>query len=86
MFLKDPDAVLDYEVDWSAWLGTDTISAVAWTVPTGITQNAVSNTPTTATIWIAGGTKGISYEVSCEITTAGGRTAKRSFVIEIVSR
>ena len=25
-FTKDPDAVLDYEFDWSAWLGTDTIA------------------------------------------------------------
>jgi len=31
---KDPDETLDYSVDWSRHLGTETISAVTWYVST----------------------------------------------------
>ena len=32
-YTKDPNAVLDYSVNWSAWLpANDTIAASAWTV------------------------------------------------------
>lgn len=27
---KDPDEIVDYSVDWSRFLGTDTISAATW--------------------------------------------------------
>jgi hypothetical protein len=27
---KDPDEMLDYSVDWSRFLGDDTISSVTW--------------------------------------------------------
>lgn len=85
-FVKDPDAILDYKVDWATWLGSDTISAVTWTVPTGITQTAVSNTTTAVTIWLRGGTVGTTYEVACKITTAGGRTDERTIEISVVQR
>jgi hypothetical protein len=71
---KDPDAVLDYQVDWSAWLGVDTISTSTWVVPTGITKNSDTKTTTTATIWLRGGTAGTLYLVTNRIVTAGGRT------------
>lgn len=29
---KDPDEILDYSVDWSRFLGDDTVSAVTWYV------------------------------------------------------
>jgi len=80
---KDPDAILDYVVDWAAWLDTDTIATVTWTVPTGLTQTAVSNTTTTSTIWVSGGTVGQVYEVGVRITTAGGRTQDETFRIRI---
>jgi hypothetical protein len=31
---KDPDETLDYNVDWSRFLGTATISSVTWSVKT----------------------------------------------------
>ena len=42
-FLKDPDAVLDYKIDWSAWLGDDTISQSAWSAEDGITIDSDEN-------------------------------------------
>ena len=80
-FLKDPDAVLDYETDWEDWLGTDTISTSSWTVPTGITKDSDTNTTTTATIWLSGGTAGTSYTLVNRIVTAGGRTEDRTITI-----
>ena len=82
-FYKDPSAVLDYVVDWTTWLGSDTISASAWTVPSGITQVTATNTTKLATIWLSGGTVGESYTLVNRITTAGGRTDDRSITITV---
>ena len=82
-FIKDPSARLDYQVDWAAWLGADTISSVAWTLDSGITNYSTSNTTTTATIWLSGGTHGQEYLVTCQITTAGGRINQRSFKVVV---
>ena len=49
VFYKDPNAKLDYRVDWSAWLNGDTVATVAWTVPTGLTKTSETNTTTAAT-------------------------------------
>ncbi len=82
-FIKDPDATLDYTIDWKKFLGTDTISSVTWVVPTGLTQVVVSNTTTTATIWLSGGTLNASYEVTNRMTSAAGRIDDRTFVITV---
>lgn len=71
---KDPDEVLDYEMDWSARVLTDTIATSTWIVPTGITKNSDSHTTTTTTIWLSGGTAGTTYTFTNRIITAGGRT------------
>jgi hypothetical protein len=85
--LHDPQAVLDYQIDWSAWLGTDTISTSTWTVPTGLTQpSASSHSDTTATVWLAGGTEGNSYTVTNHILTASGRQDDRSITITVAQR
>lgn len=87
-FTKDPDARLDYTVDWGAsgWLGADTIASVAWTVPAGLTSDANTSTTTTATIWLLGGTASTDYTVTCRITTAAGRIDDRSLLIQVRSR
>lgn len=85
-FTKDPNAVLDYIVDWSDWLGSDTISSSSFTVPTGLTEDSDSNTTTTATVWLSGGTPGEDYEVTNRIVTAGGRTEDRTITIRVRQR
>lgn len=80
MFVKASTDVLDFEWDWSTWLtGGDTISTVEWTAESGITVEvspAPSNTTTTATVWIGGGTAGTTYTITCQITTAAARVAQ----------
>ena len=75
---KDPNATKDYEVDWSDWLGGDTISASSWTLPAGITQQSAAFTSTTTTIFLSGGTEGNTYQLLNRITTAGGRSDDRT--------
>ena len=85
-FLKDPNAVLDYVVDWTTWLNGDTIATILWTVPAGITQDSESESTTSATVWLSGGTVGETYQLVNRITTAGGRTEDRTIRITIVQR
>lgn len=73
---KDPADVLDYQIDWSAALGADTIVASVWQAP-GYTINSNSFTGTTTTVWLAGGSPGAN-RITNRITTAGGRTIERS--------
>lgn len=85
-YQKDPDAKLDYTIDWSTWLGDDTIADSDWTVETGLTEVTASNTDTTTTIWLSGGTEGTTYDVTNEITTAAGRIEERTIRIYITER
>lgn len=88
-FTKDPQAQLDFSVDWSDWLtGAEEISASSWTIPTGLTLVAQNYTGTTATVFLSGGTVGKSYIVSNQITTnnATPRIDERSFTITIEQR
>ena len=68
------DDILDYEIPWSTWLASDTITTSTWTVPTGITKVIDTNSTTSATIWLSGGTAGVEYMLKNKIVTAGGRT------------
>ena len=85
-FLKDPQAVLDYAVDWATWLGSDTITSSAFTVGTGLTKDSQATTTTKATVWLSGGTDGTDYQVTNTITTAGGRTDERTITIMVRNR
>jgi hypothetical protein len=85
-FVKDPSDVLDYGMDWSAWLGVDTIATSVWTVEAGITEDSETETATTTTIWVSGGTADTEYTLSNLITTAGARTCERSIIIQVEDR
>ena len=86
-FTKDPDAVLDYSIEWSKWLAGDQIQTSTWTVSdSGVEASDDSNTATRATVWLAGGAEGQSYTVTNRITTNGGRTDERSFAIQVQAR
>jgi hypothetical protein len=82
---KDPDEVKDYILDWTDELDGDTISGMpTWVgVPAGITMEDESNTTTTHTIWLSGGTAGESYVFTSRVVTAGGRTCDQRLRIKI---
>jgi len=83
-FIKDPEAVLDYEIDWSLWLSGDTITESSWTVESGLTKGSDFYTDTTTTVWLSGGTVMTTYLAVNHIVTAAGREDDRT--IKIVCR
>ena len=97
-YTKDPDAVLDYQTDWSDWLTADeTITTSVWlialldgyTEPDGsttLTEDSTTSTGTTATIWLSAGAVGASYAVTSRVTTSQGRTDDRTFYVDIQQR
>lgn len=84
---KSPGGVLDYTFDWNTnWLDGDTISTSSWSADSGITIDSDTNTTTTATVWLSGGTADTEYEVTNTIVTAGGRTAQRTLIVKVEKR
>ena len=82
-FPKKSSAVLDYQHDWESRLGGDTISTSTWAVTGGLVVDSDSNTDTTATAVLSGGTKGTCTAVNT-IVTAGGKTHVETITIRIV--
>lgn len=99
-FIKDPDAVLDYKFDFagltngasdadSDWLESgETISSHTVTVSAGLTKDSDSatDTDTSVTVWLSGGTAGSDYECTCQVVTSNGRTDDRTISIQVRDR
>lgn len=86
-FVADPEALLEYSVDWTPWLAdSETISSYTVTVPAGITLASHSQADGVVTAWITGGTVDTRYRVECKITTNQGRTDERSFTLAVKER
>jgi hypothetical protein len=86
-FRKDPQATLDYHVDWSTWMEDgDAIIASDWFVADGLTEVVDAFSTTVATVWLSGGTAGQSYTVTNRITTSDGRIDERSITIKAEQR
>jgi len=85
IFEKGDSENLDYQIDWSAWLATDTLATSTWTVDAGLTVGFASRSQTTTTQWLSGGLAGTQYTVTNVVTTAAGRTAERSFLVLVVA-
>lgn len=88
-FEKDPEAVLDYSVDWTDFLETaETIFSSQWFSPAGITVDSNGHTNKVATVWLSGGTVGSSYELTNRITTDNdpARVDERTIIISIVNK
>lgn len=77
----------DWEINWATrGMGTDTIATSLWSVsPLDLNIGVISNTPTTTTVWLSGGTIGVFYTVTNIITTVGGRTMQESFIMNITA-
>jgi len=95
---KDKDEVVDYSVDWSRFLGSDTISAVTWYIDNasgiktqvsdadtvdGIQFVQGTNTNTVATIRLGLGTNNKRYKITCKITTLGALQYERSILLRV---
>jgi hypothetical protein len=91
MFLKDPDALLDYAVDWGAALGVGTsIAASDWAVrpdePGGLSVMRADLAGAVASVRLAGGVPGHVYAVGNLVTLADGTADERSLTIRVEDR
>ncbi len=85
---KDPDETKDFLINWAirlTSLDSDTISSSSWVAEDGITIDSDTNTTTTATVWLSGGTIKEFYLVTNTIVTDGGRTLEQSIRIHMVA-
>lgn len=95
---KDPDELLDYSVDWSRFLGSDTISAVTWyvydedDVKTQMSDGTVVNglqfiqgtvSGQVATARFGLGTNNVRYTVVCRVDTGDGLRYERSIFLRV---
>lgn len=90
-FLKDPEAVLDYQFDWSEeWLEggepPERILTHVITVPPGMTLDKSEEADGKIAVWLSGGLGGKTYRVECKVTTNRGRTDERSIFIDVRER
>lgn len=85
-YIKDPDATLDFEFDWSAELDGDTISAVDFLFPDGLIGGTESFSDNLATVFVSGGSDGAVYRVTCRVTTNGGRIMDKTIRILVTDR
>lgn len=101
IFTKDPQAVLDYKFDWKALTNgfdadatedyledLETIASHTVTAEAGITvdSSSITDSATTVTAWLSGGTVGVHYTVTCQIVTSMARTDERSIIVKVEER
>jgi len=85
---KDPDEKLDYTLDWTLRVTeTDAIVTSIWTTPSsGLTVASTSMSSYTSTIWLSGGTIGITYYMTNRITTVFGRIMDQTCKLKIKAK
>lgn len=87
VYIKDPGATLDYAFDWTDWLGDgETITGTSWTVPAGLNKVSESASAYVSVCRISGGTVGVNYTVTCQITTSEGEIDRRSLQLTVQNR
>lgn len=88
VFVKRPDEVLDYVIDFTRWLSTgDTIQSVAGTVSSTesgtVAIDSTSHDEATATAFVSAGIDGETATVTLQVVTALGRTKEGFFKIRV---
>ena len=91
LLMKDPDAVLDYSIDWGAeYLGGDLVADSSWAVdpdePDGVAIIGSDFDPATTTVKAAGGVPGRIYRLVNHVTLESGRIDSRSIVLRVEAR
>lgn len=84
---KDPEEIKPYTLSWAAYLsglgGGQTISGSTWTVPAGLTSVQQTNTTSTATIKISGGTDGQDYELVNHVVLSDEQELEEALTIQV---
>lgn len=91
LLLKDPDAELDYAVDWGAeYLGSDALAQSEWEVAPdevgGVTVLASDFDLLIATVKAGGGIPGRLYRLTNRVVLASGLIDNRSITLRVEER
>jgi hypothetical protein len=91
LLLKDPEATLDYSVDWGAdYLTGDVLTESSWTVSPAEAGGVsiVSNRfdLLVSTVEVGGGKPGRIYRLTNHVVTAEGREDSRSIMLRVEMR
>lgn len=85
-YTKQPDEVLDYDIDYTDWLDGDTLlGAEAAVSPSGelTVLDPMPIVGDRVKIWASSGVSGGSYKVEVTITTNGGRVKQDEVRIRV---
>lgn len=91
-YVKQPDEVKDYDIDYSAWLApmVDSISSTAVTInclndplDTTLICDSFSYSADRVKLWMSGGTANKKYKVTVDTTTIGGRLDESELIFSI---
>lgn len=82
---KDPDEVLDYDIDWSARMADgDAIVSSVWTKVSGsVVIDSDSSSSAATKIWLSGGTLGETCEFLNRVTTNDGRVMDQTVYLKV---
>ena len=86
---KDPDAVLDYQFDWSLYLQPSETIVTSTFIVIGSDTLALSNESIDGgltTFWASGGVAGEAPQITNRITTNQGRTDDDTSILRIRPR
>jgi hypothetical protein len=91
LLLKDPEATLDYSVDWgSEYLSGDALAESGWTVSPiedgGLTVVGGQFDLLIATVQVGGGVAGRLYRLTNHVVTGEGREDSRSIMLRVEKR
>lgn len=84
-YIKDPDAFLDYLVNWAVFLpeGDVIIDSTFTSDSVELVVEISTFTDTTTTVWVSGGELGMTHKVVNHITTQAGRQEDQTLVYTI---
>ena len=95
---KDKDEITDYSVDWSRFLGADTLAAAVWFIQDADgTKEQVDDAEIVndlqfvqgtlsgqvSTARLSLGTNNVRYTITCQITTGNGLQYERSIFLRV---
>ena len=92
LLLKDPEAVLDYAIDWGAqYLDEgDLLADSSWSVepdePEGVAVMASSFEDRISSVQAGGGSPGRLYRLANRVVTQSGRIDERSIMLRVEKR
>jgi hypothetical protein len=89
-YLKDPDAVADYAIDWALYLDGRAIVASSWSVNPeeagGAAIEEASFEPGRTAARVSGGLAGHGYSLANHVTLSDGSSDDRSITLRVEQR